>query len=117
MRGCWRAAPLPAGRAPGRCYTRTMILRSRAPGSGPWMAVLGLLWCAGCTPVATAPQPAAPAAFGGERAAFGEAPGAAKLNEGVGRCQNVPALDSDPLLADFEQDSIFLRPVPDRYGV
>lgn len=63
-----------------------------------------------------APEPAAHQAFGGERAGFGETPSGATVSQGVGRCQNVPAIERDPLLADFEQDSIFLRPVPQRYG-
>ena len=54
--------------------------------------------------------------FGGSRAAFGEAPGVAAVSQSVGRCQSIPALDRDPLLADFEQDSVFLRPVPQRHG-
>jgi len=65
---------------------------------------------------AEAPAASAHHAFGGERAAFGETPSGATVSQAVGRCQNVPALDRDPLLADFEQDSVFLRPVPQRYG-
>jgi hypothetical protein len=56
-------------------------------------------------------------AFGGERAEFGASTSGRVVDERVGRCQNVSADDRDPLLADFEQDSIFLRPVPERYGV
>jgi hypothetical protein len=57
-------------------------------------------------------------AFGGERAAFGESPdGEASVPQGVGACQRVPALPSDPILDDFEQDSIFIRSTPERYGV
>jgi hypothetical protein len=55
-------------------------------------------------------------AFGGERAEFGASASGRVVDERVGRCQNVPADGRDPLLADFEQDSIFLRPVPERYG-
>lgn len=78
-----------------------------------------LCWGLGCAPhvSASAPSDASRKPFGGERAAFGEAPGAQSVSRSVGRCQGVPALDQDPLLADFEQDSIFLRPVPERYGV
>jgi hypothetical protein len=74
---------------------------------------------AGCTPRPdTAPVVSAQQKpFGGERAEFGGSPGAQPVDQNVGRCQNVPGLDADPLLADFEQDSIFLRPVPQRYGV
>ncbi len=54
--------------------------------------------------------------FGGGRAAFGESPGAPAVSQSVGRCQDVPALDRDPLLTDFEHDSVFLRPVPERHG-
>ena len=63
----------------------------------------------------TAPASAHPP-FGGERAAFGETGSGARVGQGAGRCQNVPALSSDPLIADFEQDSVFLRPVPQRWG-
>jgi hypothetical protein len=56
-------------------------------------------------------------AFGGERAEFGASSSGRVVDERVGRCQSVPADGRDPLLADFEQDSIFLRPVPERHGV
>src|SRR4051812_50067157 len=59
---------------------------------------------------------AAPPAFGGERASFGETASGASLGQGAGRCQNVPAISTDPLIADFEQDSVFVRPVPQRWG-
>ncbi len=39
------------------------------------------------------------------------------MDETAGRCQHVPASAADPLLADFEQDSVFIRPVPERHGV
>lgn len=55
-------------------------------------------------------------AFGGERAEFGASTGGRVVDERVGRCQNVPSDGRDPLLADFEQDSVFLRPVPERHG-
>src|SRR5262245_52960067 len=77
------------------------------------------LLAAACAP-SVGPSVAADSAdhqpFGGSRAAFGEAPGVAAVSQSVGRCQSVPALDRDPLLADFEQDSVFLRPVPERHG-
>jgi hypothetical protein len=83
---------------------------------------LAAIWAgAGCV----ARQPAsssetAPAtahqAFGGERAAFGETASGASVGQGAGRCQNVPAISTDPLIADFEQDSVFVRPVPQRWG-
>ncbi len=80
-----------------------------------------VLWGAAIAGCAAAPEtaPASPVehkAFGGERASFGESGGARVVTESVGRCQSVPALTQDPLLADFEQDTVFLRPVPERYG-
>ena len=81
---------------------------------------LGSIVAVACAPRAAPPAASNPAEhkpFGGERAAFGDAVGARVVTENVGRCQGVPALDQDPLLADFEQDSIFLRPVPERSGV
>jgi hypothetical protein len=83
-------------------------------------AALGLavFWSCVATPREPPPQLASSEhkPFGGERAGFGEALGTRVVDENVGRCQDVPALDQDPLLADFEQDSIFLRPVPGRHG-
>ena len=90
--------------------------------SGRLSAILSLGGGALCAPSCVQQAaPEAPAAvphqaFGGERSAFGETPSGATVSQAVGRCQNVPALDRDPLLADFEQDSVFLRPVPQRYG-
>lgn len=84
-----------------------------------WVWALGASMSAGCAGAAEpadAASPAQPQAFGGERAAFGESGGGQVVTENVGRCQNVPALAEDPMLADFEQDSVFLRPVPQRYG-
>jgi len=74
--------------------------------------------CVARQPAASSETAAATArpAFGGERAAFGETASGASLGQGAGRCQNVPAISTDPLLADFEQDSIFVRPVPQRWG-
>lgn len=85
-------------------------------------ALMTAIWAsAGC--VARQPASSAEAApatahsaFGGERAAFGETPSGASVGQGAGRCQNVPAVSTDPLIADFEQDSVFLRPVPQRTG-
>ena len=73
--------------------------------------------CAGAAAPAPVASPTNPPAFGGARAAFGESGAGQLVTENVGRCQSVPALAQDALLADFEQDSIFLRPVPQRHGV
>jgi hypothetical protein len=73
--------------------------------------------CSAASNQSSASAPVEHKAFGGERAAFGESSGVQVVTESVGRCQGVPPLEEDPLLADFEQDSIFLRPVPQRYGV
>jgi hypothetical protein len=79
-------------------------------------SVVGCAASAAGTPAAVSSAPESPA-FGGERAQFGASASGRVVDERVGRCQDVPADGRDPLLADFEQDSIFLRPVPERYGV
>jgi hypothetical protein len=85
---------------------------------GPALALGILVGCAApaAGTGAAVSSPERPA-FGGERAEFGASSSGRVVDERVGRCQNVPADGRDPLLADFEQDSIFLRPVPERYGV
>lgn len=99
-----------------------MQMRATGVGRGLADTLTCTLWAAllaACAP-SVGPTAASNAPdrtpFGGSRAAFGEAPGVAAVSQAVGRCQSVPALDRDPLLADFEQDSIFLRPVPERHG-
>jgi hypothetical protein len=94
-------------------FRRSALLRAALSCAAVPLLVAG---CAARPEAATAAS-AERKAFGGERVAFGGSLGGQSVNQDVGRCQNVPALDTDPLLADFEQDSIFLRPVPQRYGV
>lgn len=83
-----------------------------------WALALGLAaGCAGPGEQSSASSPVEHQAFGGKRAAFGDSAGERRVTESAGRCQGVPALAEDAMLADFEQDSIFLRPVPQRHGV
>lgn len=78
-------------------------------------SVVALAACAPDQPARGAP---APVAFGGERLEFGQSQErGAVLSPGVGTCQRVPAVTTDPLLDDFEQDSVFIHSTPERRGV
>jgi len=99
-----------------------MQMRATGVGHGlanTWNCAVWIAFLAACAP-SVGPSAASDAPertpFGGTRAGFGEAPGVTAVSQSVGRCQSVPALDRDPVLADFEQDSVFLRPVPERHG-
>lgn len=98
-----------------------MQLRATGVGGGltrklRWSCAALLAGCGARVDASSASDASDHKPFGGGRAAFGEAPGVAAVSQSVGRCQDVPALDRDPLLTDFEHDSIFLRPVPERHG-